>query len=72
MPGIDGIEVCRKVRSNKSHSKIRIILQSAKAMQKDILKGFEAGANAYISKPYDHIALIESVKNLEKGFSLPT
>jgi len=72
LPGIDGIEVCRKVRSNKSYSKIKIILQSAKTMQKDILKGFEAGANAYISKPYDHITLIESVKSLEKCSSLPT
>jgi two-component system, sensor histidine kinase and response regulator len=54
MPEMDGYEVCRKVKQNSSLATTKIILVSAKRMLKDRLIGYEAGADDYITKPYDH------------------
>jgi response regulator RpfG family c-di-GMP phosphodiesterase len=50
MPGIDGLELCRRLRSNESTRTTPIILVSQFDTQKDILKGFQTGANAYVPK----------------------
>ena len=53
MPGLDGIEVCRRVRV-ASHSELPyIIMLTVKGEKRDIVDGLDAGANDYISKPYD-------------------
>ena len=51
MPGIDGFEVCQKIKSNPKTKDIPIIFISALSEEKDILKGFELGASDYINKP---------------------
>jgi len=53
MPGIDGYEVCRKIREEKRYRFIKIIMVSAKTMVDDRLKGYEVGADDYITKPFD-------------------
>jgi DNA-binding response OmpR family regulator len=52
MPGLDGYETCRRMRSDQLLSATRIIMVSAKAMESDIRRGYEAGAHDYIPKPF--------------------
>ena len=51
MPGIDGFEVIRRLRSNEATSDIRIVILSALNSQDDIVKGFNTGADDFITKP---------------------
>ncbi|MGM0760985.1 MAG: response regulator [Thermodesulfobacteriota bacterium] len=53
MPAMDGLELCRKIRNTQSHLPAYIILLTAKNSKEDIVQGLEAGANDYITKPYD-------------------
>ena len=53
MPGMDGYEVCRRLRANSNLMYTKIILVSAKTMTSERLEGYEAGADDYITKPFD-------------------
>lgn len=53
MPGLSGVEVCERVRSLAHGRLIYIILLTAKTQREDVLKGLEAGADDYITKPFD-------------------
>ena len=53
MPGMDGLELCRKVREQEESWTSYIILLTAKTEKEDIVQGLEAGANDYVTKPYD-------------------
>jgi DNA-binding response OmpR family regulator len=53
MPDIDGLEVCRRARRLQNAMPVYIILLTAKTEKTDIVKGLEAGANDYITKPFD-------------------
>lgn len=54
MPGMDGLEVCRKIRELETPNPPHIIILTAKGEKTDIVKGLNAGANDYVSKPYDN------------------
>jgi phosphoserine phosphatase RsbU/P len=53
MPGMDGVELCRKIRETKSFHSLYIILLTVKGQKKDIVEGLRAGADDYITKPFD-------------------
>lgn len=53
MPGMDGIEVCQKVRKSDHLKLIYIILLTAKDRKEDLVLGLQAGADDYITKPFD-------------------
>jgi len=53
MPGLDGVEVCRRVRELDSPNPPYIILLTARGGKGDIVAGLDAGANDYVGKPYD-------------------
>ena len=53
MPGMDGIEVCRKVRSENKGEYVYIVLLTAKGNKDDLVRGMEAGADDYVVKPFD-------------------
>ena len=55
MPGMDGWEVCREIRTV---SKVPIIMLTARSDEKDELKGFELGVDEYISKPFSPKILV--------------
>ena len=52
MPGIDGYEVCRRIRSSELLNHIPVIMVTARATHEDKMKGLEAGADAYLEKPF--------------------
>ena len=64
MPGIDGLEVCRQVRGNEIINHIPIIVVTAKITEEERIKGLEAGADAYISKPFNADELRTRVEKL--------
>ncbi len=53
MPGIDGYEVCRRIRDNPALCHCKILMVSAKAMLSERLDGYYAGADDYITKPFE-------------------
>lgn len=57
MPGIDGVSLCRLVRKTPSASPTYIILLTAKNRKADIVEGLIAGANDYVTKPFDRSEL---------------
>jgi len=52
MPGMDGYEVCKRIRSERRYAFIKIILVSARTLIDDRLKGYEVGADDYVTKPF--------------------
>jgi CheY-like chemotaxis protein len=57
MPGMDGVQVCRKARQAPATQRIYILLLTAKGEKGDIVVGLEAGANDYVAKPFDRAEL---------------
>ena len=53
MPGIDGYETCRRLRSHAELRNTKVIMVSAKAMVSERLQGYEVGADDYVTKPFD-------------------
>jgi two-component system cell cycle response regulator len=53
MPGISGVDLCRKIRAQKNSPYPYIILLTARDAKKDLVEGLEAGADDYLTKPFD-------------------
>ena len=70
MPKIDGIEVCRRVKADPDLPFIPIIMVTAKTDSRDIVAGLDAGADEYLTKPYNHSALVARVKSMLRIKSL--
>lgn len=66
MPGsdVDGLEACRRLKSDPTTSDITIVMLSAKGQESDIDAGSNAGADDYFTKPFSPIALIEKVEEV--------
>src|SRR4030042_4481505 len=62
MPGLNGFEVCKRIRSDKTMYGVPIIFLSAESERESILKGFEVGAQDYVTKPFDSRELLARVK----------
>ena len=54
MPGMDGVDICRKVRAESEASFVYLVLLTGKAKQQDIIHGIDSGADDYLSKPFNH------------------
>lgn len=54
MPGLEGPEVCRRIRQDEAHAHIYVLLVTARDSRADIVAGMDAGADDYLAKPYDH------------------
>lgn len=62
LPGIDGYEVCRRIRTTPSLEATRVIMISARAMESDRRLGFEAGTDDYLTKPFRKADLFTSMQ----------
>lgn len=63
MPGIDGYETCRRLRAMPALHRTRVVMVSAKAMEEDRLQGYKAGADDYVTKPFDNQTLLTTVQD---------
>jgi two-component system sensor histidine kinase ChiS len=64
MPGMSGYEVCRTMRESFSLLELPVLMLTAKNQTKDFIHGLEAGANDYITKPFDKRELLARVRTL--------
>jgi two-component system phosphate regulon response regulator PhoB len=64
LPGIDGMEVCRRIKSNEATNSIPIIMLTAKGEDVDIVSGLEVGADDYLTKPFSPKVLIARIRSL--------
>ena len=62
MPRLDGIETVRRLKADASLPFIPVILLTAKSDTKDVVAGLDAGADEYLTKPFDHGALVARVR----------
>ncbi len=75
LPGVDGIEVCRKLRNDSKTASIAIIMLTAKAEEVDRIVGLEMGADDYMVKPFSPRELVARVKAVLRrghGREIPT
>jgi signal transduction histidine kinase/ligand-binding sensor domain-containing protein/DNA-binding NarL/FixJ family response regulator len=64
MPEMDGITLCRKIKSNVNINHIPVILLTAKSDEKDLAEGLDTGADAYIKKPFNPEMLKKTIANI--------
>src|SRR5262245_14197923 len=64
MPGIDGIEVCRRIKGDSQIQHIPVVMVTALDQPEDRVKGLEAGADDFLTKPVNDMALFCRVKSL--------
>lgn len=62
LPGLNGLDVCRKIRSNGNYNDIPIVIISAKSEELDVVLGLELGADDYVAKPFSLKVLFSRIK----------
>jgi DNA-binding response OmpR family regulator len=67
MPDVDGYQVCRQLRQNPARAATKVIFLSAKSQPADVQKGYEAGADLYVPKPFSTRQLMQKVRELLGG-----
>lgn len=70
MPELDGVEVCRRLRSEAKGEYTYIIMLTAKVQEQDLVAGFEAGADDYITKPFQEAELHSRIRAAERIINL--
>ena len=71
LPGIDGLEVCRRLKSHPKTEQIPIVILSAKGEEADIVTGLELGADDYITKPFSGKVMAARVRRILRKVVAP-
>jgi two-component system phosphate regulon response regulator PhoB len=66
LPGIDGLEVCRKLKADPDTSHLPVIMVTAKGEEADIVTGLELGADDYVTKPFSPKVLIARMRAVQR------
>ena len=64
MPGLDGVQVLERIRADDDLRAMLVVLLTAKAQESDVRRGFDAGADAYVKKPFSPADLSARVREL--------
>jgi two-component system OmpR family response regulator len=62
LPGTDGFDILARVRQHPALRAIPVIMLTAQSSRKDVLRGLSGGANGYLTKPFEHEALMKSLR----------
>jgi two-component system alkaline phosphatase synthesis response regulator PhoP len=71
LPGVDGLTVCQKLKSNLKTCSIPVIMLTAKGEETDIVKGLNMGADDYVTKPFSPKVLIARVQAVLRRAGMP-
>ena len=66
MPNMNGLEFLAEIRRDESHESLRVIIISTEGREEDTARGLEAGATAYIKKPFHSEEILDVISRLEK------
>jgi DNA-binding response OmpR family regulator len=61
MPGMDGVEICRQARTMPALGNLYIVLLTSRGGQNHVIEGLQAGANDYVTKPFDRDELLARI-----------
>jgi two-component system, response regulator len=64
LPKVDGLEVLRKIKANPRTRGIPVVMLTSSREERDIIEGYDLGANSYIVKPVDFERFVEAVREL--------
>ncbi|MBN2720606.1 MAG: response regulator transcription factor [Proteobacteria bacterium] len=64
LPGMDGLEVCRRFKGNPKTANIPIVMVTAKGEESDVVSGLELGADDYVVKPFSPKVLLARIRNV--------
>lgn len=64
LPGLDGFEICNRLRNDPQTATLPIIMLSAKGQEADKTTGLKVGANEYLTKPVDRVLLLDKITSL--------
>jgi diguanylate cyclase len=67
LPGLDGFEICYRLRNDPATANLPILILSAKSQDSDKNSALQVGANAFLSKPVDRLVLLDTVAQLLKA-----
>jgi two-component system alkaline phosphatase synthesis response regulator PhoP len=67
MPGLDGLELLERIRADDELRDMRVVLLTAKAQESDVRRGYTAGADLYVRKPFSPAELSTRVRKLIDG-----
>jgi len=70
MPGMDGFEVCRRIKSDDHHRNVPVVMITSHSDMENRIRGIEAGAEDFISKPFDSAEVLARIKMLLRVKSL--
>lgn len=64
MPEVDGYEVCQYIKQSEERKHIKVVFLTAKSKKEDIEKGYEMGADLYLTKPFSTRNLVKEIKKI--------
>jgi len=64
MPDVDGYAICKFIKSTEKHKLCKVVFLSAKSKEADIQKGYDLGADLYITKPFANKDLVNKIKTM--------
>lgn len=64
LPDVNGLDVCRRLKAEAALAQTRIVMLTAAAQQDDVARGFAAGADQYLTKPFSPVRLLSLVEHL--------
>ncbi len=71
LPGIDGFEICRRIRRDESLAGMQVLMVTARSEEADVVTGLELGADDYLAKPFRPRELVARVRNLLRRLDQP-
>jgi two-component system phosphate regulon response regulator PhoB len=71
LPGMDGLEVCRRLKADPKTAQLPIVILTAKGEESDVVAGLEVGAEDYVTKPFSGKVLVARVRRLLRKAAQP-
>lgn len=71
LPGIDGLEVCKRLKADPKTAQVPIVILTAKGEETDVVAGLEVGADDYVAKPFSGKVLVARVRRLLRKAAPP-